>query len=287
MIMKRMPAIVGSVILTALLVGCKATEQTSTSKAVSGGRSAVVSIDRIIAVSTTNSMQRRAALLGVFIAEYISFAETANAAQGALNGIATDDALTMKQNAVTDPDFDLLQAFADALQVDVSDLLNRSQNRQQSLDTYATALTNVGARANQRYGELSRTNDELKTLLRTESKERSDAERALQSAIKSKEFSEAGELQKTVLEKQRAYAETDLKRKEVEDVASTLNSLLTLYQSKIFAIERNREILIAGNRIVDVPGIEELKIIERTKASRTTGRGAGAFDSLFQGTGLK
>lgn len=280
--------IVGSVIVTALLAGCgTTTDMSTTSQTVSGGRSALVSIDRIIAVSTRNSMQRRAALLGVFIAEYISFAETANAAQGALNGIATDAVLTMKQNSVTDPDFDLLQAFADALQVDVSDLLNRSQDRQQSLDTYVTALTNVGARANERYGALSRTDDELKSLLRTESKERSDAERALQSAIKLKEFSQAGELQKTVLEKQRVYAETDLKRKQVEDVASTLNSLLTLYQSKIVAIEQNREILIAGNRIVDVPGIEELKIIERTKASRTTGRGAGAFDSLFQGTGLK
>ncbi len=279
-----------SVALLSLLIlaGCGSGNDVSEEKIqVSGGRSALFSIDRLIADSTKLQVSRRAALLGVFITEYISFAQTAMAAQGALTGIAVDQHLMQAQHTVTDPDFNLLQAFADALEVDVSDLLNRSADREQALTAYTTALTNVAARSNDRYQELSIAEDELKALLRTQGKERTDAERALKNAIKDKEFSQAGELQKTVLEKQKLYAETDLKRKQTEDVLSTLNTLLTLYKEKILAIRQNREILISGNRIVDVPGIEDLKIIERQKkTSRTQRKTGNEFDSLFEGTGL-
>lgn len=279
-----------SVALLSLLIlaGCSSGKDVAEEKIqVSGGRSALFSIDRLIADSTKLQVSRRAALLGVFITEYISFAQTAMAAQGALTGIAVDQHLMQAQHTVTDPDFNLLQAFADALEVDVSDLLNRSADREQALSAYTTALTNVAARSNDRYQELSIAEDELKALLRTQGKERTDAERALKNAIKDKEFSQAGELQKTVLEKQKLYAETDLKRKQTEDVLSTLNTLLTLYKEKILAIRQNREILISGNRIVDVPGIEDLKIIERQKkTSRTQRKTGNEFDSLFEGTGL-
>ncbi len=271
-----------------ILIGCSSGNDGTKEKIqVSGGRSALFSIDRLIADSTKLQISRRAALLGVFVTEYISFAQTAMAAQGALTGIAVDQHLMQVQHTVTDPDFNLLQAFADALEVDVSDLLNRSTDREQALSAYTTALTNVAARSNDRYQELSIAEDELKALLRTQGKERTDAERALKNAIKDKEFSQAGELQKTVLEKQKIYAETDLKRKQTEDVLSTLNTLLTLYKEKILAIRQNREILISGNRIVDVPGIEDLKIIERQKKNSRTQRKTGnEFDSLFEGAGL-
>ncbi|MSR67789.1 hypothetical protein EXS65_03130 [Candidatus Peribacteria bacterium] len=250
---------------------------------ISGGRSAIFAIDPLIALSTKLQMQRSAALLGVFIAEYISFSQTALASQGALTGIAVDQQIMVAGHTITDPDYDLLQAFGDALQVDIADLLNRSTDRQQTLDAYTRSLTNVASRSNGRYRELSGALEELKTLLRTQSKERSDADRALQNAIRAKDFSEAGELQKTVIEKQQAYSETDLKRKQTEDILETFASLLTLYGEKNQAIRQNREILIAGNRIVDVPGIEELQIIQRQKGSRRSGRGADQFQSLFEG----
>lgn len=284
--MKSMTKILtASFLLT--LAGCGMTSTSdSDTVSVSGARSAVFAIDQLIVTSTKQQLTRSAALLGVFVSEYISFTETAIAAQGAINGIAVDDLLIRRAQSVTDPDYELLQAFADALQVDVADLLNRSTNRQESLDAYVVSLKNVARRSNERYAELTGTVDTLKSLLRTQGKERSDAERALQSAIRKKEFSDAGNLQKTVTEKEQAYAETDLKRKQAEHIVDTLNSLLTLYRQKIRAIESNREILIAGNRIVDVPGIEELKIIERAKKTGSAGRKADAFQDLFEGTGL-
>lgn len=270
-----------------ILAACGSDTNSDSEKGqVSGGRSALFTIDQLIVTSTKLQVSRRAALLGIFVTEYISFVQTAMAAQGALTGIAVDQYLMVSNQTITDPDFALLQAFADALEVDVSDLLNRSPDREQALTAYTTALTNVAARSNDRYQALTIAETELKNLLRTQGKERTDAERVLKNAVRNKEFSQAGELQKTVLETQKVYAETDLKRKQTEDILSTLSTLLTLYKEKSLAINQNREILIAGNRIVDVPGVEELNIIERQKRGKTQRKDGNEFNSLFEGTGL-
>ncbi len=270
-----------------LLAGCGA-KKVSTPVPTDGARSAILSIDGLMARVASHQMIRPAALLGVFVSEYVSFSVTATAAQGALTGVAIDHQITDAQRSVTDPDFDLLQAFADALQVDTADLLNRSTDRQQTLDVYTTSLTNVATRANQRFKELSGSHDQLKEISRTQAKELSVAERELKNAVSKKQFGDTGELQKTVLEKQRAFSETDLKRKQTENVIDTMEKMLTLYGQKILAIQQNREVLIAGNRVVDVPGIEELQIIQRQKGStRPSGKQGEKFDTLFQESGLR
>ena len=154
---------------------------------------------------------RRAALLGLFVSEYLSIAPTAVAAESALIGVGTQVKIYSVQSTVQDPDFELLQAFADALQVDVADLLNRSTDRREALDAYRTALNNVGTRSNDRYKELSSILDEVQANIRLLSNERSTAERDLKNALKEKDFSSAGEKQKAVNETQAAYAEADLK----------------------------------------------------------------------------
>ena len=250
---------------------------------VSGGLSAVRSIDLLVSQSTRGFMIRKAALLGVFVSEYISFSSTALAAQGGLTGIAVDTQIIDAQHSVTDPDFDLLQAFADALQVDVADLLNRSTDRQKTLDTYATALSNVANRANERFKELTGSLEEINETLRAQNRELSTAQSDLNKAISNKDFSDAGEKQKILLDAQEAEAETDLKRKQTEQVVRTFDTLLTLYGEKILAIQKNREVLIAGNKVVDVPGIEDLKILERQRTPTRPGGGGGQFDGLFEG----
>jgi transcriptional regulator with XRE-family HTH domain len=248
-----------------------------------GARSGVFVTDQLTTTMTSPSVVRKSALLGIFVSEYLSFSSEMLSSRGGLLGVSVQDILMGKQSTVSDPDYELLQAFADALQVDVADLLNRSTDRQQALDAYLTALENVGKRANQRYEELSSLLEQLKTELRAQGKVQSDAQRALKKAIADKQFTEASDLQKALTKAQEEYAETDLKRKQTEDIVSTLDSLLTLFGEKLVAIQGNREILIAGNRIVDVPGIEELKIIERKSRTSTSRRKGGAFNSLFEG----
>lgn len=250
-----------------------------------GGISGVMSVDAI--ASKAQGLGRRsAALLGIFVSEYVSVAPAAMAAEGALNGIGVQMQIAIAQNTVQDPDFDLLQAFADALQVDVQDMLNRSTDRQQALDIYSNALRNVASRANDRFKELSSTLDELKDELRTLGKERSNADRDVKTALRNKDFTDAGEKQRILNDAQAAYAEKDLTRKQVEQLVTTLDSLLTIYGQKFLAIQSNREILISGAKVVDVPGIEDLKIIQKSTGAGSTSRTKNSFDQLFEGAPL-
>lgn len=269
-----------SLVITSVLSGCAA-EQPKTLP-VSGGISALFPVDSLSKQTALSPVVRNAAPLGLFVAEYLSTIPAANATQAGLQGIQAQYEIIKKQQTISDPDFELIQAFADALQVDVPDLLNRSMDRQAALDAYSQSLTNVATRSNERYKELSTYLDELTATSRTQSKERTIAERDLAKAMSNKDFSSAGELQKTVLEKQQAFADTDLKRQQTDDMVTTFDRLLTLFGQKILAIQQNREILIAGNKVVNVPGIEELKILEKGSASsRKSGDSGKFFEGLF------
>jgi hypothetical protein len=265
-----------------MLAGCgKATVPMK----VSGGRSGIYSTDSLASQMAQAARSRRAALLGLFVAEYLANAPAVIAAQGGINGIVVQQMIIAKQQTVADPDFDLIQAFGDALQVEVPDLLNRSVDRQLALDTYAEALTNVATRANDRFKELNVLLDDLTLTSRQQNKEKSAAERELKKAMDSKDFTDAGEKQKLVLEKAQAFADTDLQLKQTQNVVNTLNKFLTLYGQKILAIQQNREVLISGNKVVSVPGIDQLKLIEKAPTTRTpSARGGSTFDSLFEDT---
>lgn len=146
-------------------------------------------------------------------------------------------------------------------------------------------MTNVAERANERFKELSSVQEELADLLRSQKKEKTTAEKDVKQALKVKDFTQAQELQKTLLEKESAYADTTLKKSQVDDIVSMLDQLLNLYGQKILAIQKNREALIVGVKVVDVPGIDDLQLIERIK--KKSSRSNGSFDTLFQGTGLQ
>lgn len=277
----RIAASAGTVVMTcAVLLSACGSKDDSPLPKTSGGLSGVQTIDALVNVTSSPTAARKAAQLGVYVSEYLTMVPTAMASESALQGIGAQMQIVISQQTILDPDYDLLQAFGDALQVDVADLLNRSTDRQQALETYTEALTNVATRANDRFKELRSQLAELKTLASNQNKERGVADRELKNAIKNKDFDAAGEKQKTLTDLQAAFAETDLKRKQVQSLVDTLEDLLTLYGKKILAIQQNREALIAGVKVIDVPGADELQVLEKKRASRRTNSRDG-YDSLF------
>lgn len=235
----------------------------------------------LLTTSTVNGQRtaRNPALLGVFVTEYLTTAPSAMAAESAVLGVGAQAQILYAQQTIQDPDYDLLQAFGDALQVDVAELLNRSVDRQEVLETYTHALTNVATRSNDRLKELSSQLEELKKLATVQNHDRSLAEREMQKALKDKDFNSAGERQKKLSELQALYAETDLKRKQIQSLKDTFDDLLTLYGKKILAIQQNREALIAGIKVIDVPGADELQVLEKRRTTRM--QSGDGYDPLF------
>lgn len=278
----RIAASAGTVVMTcAVLFSACGSKDASPLPKTSGGLSAVLTIDALVNQTSSPTAARKAAQLGIYVSEYLTMVPTAMASESALQGIGAQMQIVISQQTILDPDYDLLQAFGDALQVDVADLLNRSTDRQQALETYTEALTNVATRANDRFKELTSQLAELKTLSSSQNKDRSAADRELKNAIKNKDFDAAGEKQKALTDFQAAAAETDLKRKQVQSLVDTLEDLLTLYGKKILAIQQNREALIAGVKVIDVPGADELQVLEKKRATRRKNSRDG-YDSLFE-----
>ncbi|HRH92965.1 MAG TPA: hypothetical protein PKV72_00360 [Candidatus Peribacteria bacterium] len=264
----------GLLLLTLVACGAKppATGSTTQTERVSGGRSGVFVVDTLVANSADARKTRRAALLGVFVSHFLSNSPTA-IVNGGIQGITVQTAIFEKQSSVSDPDFDLIQAFADALQVDVLDLLNRSLDRQATLDVYYTSLENVAQRANTRLAELMAADDTQTEELRALNRERADLDRELRNATNDKDYLLANEKQKALNEKERQISEAELKLDQIKNVSQTLEDLMKLYGDKSLAIQENREPLIAGTKVVDLPGTLDLKILERPngRSSGTTG----------------
>lgn len=281
MMKKRLMHSTGTIITLCFLLSACSAKQKTTMAPANGALSAIQTIDGL----TTNTAirpttKRNPALLGVFVSEYLTTAPSAVAAESALLGVGAQAQILYAQQTIQDPDYKLLQAFGDALQVDVAELLNRSTDRQEVLETYTQALTNVATRSNDRFKELSSQLEELRKQASIQNHDRSLADRELHKALKDKDFESAGERQKKLTELQAVYAETDLKRRQVQSLKDTLDDLLTLYGKKILAIQQNREALIAGIKVIDVPGADELQVLEKKRASRTTNRAEG-YDPLF------
>lgn len=273
----------GLLLLTLSACGAKpAVPDQSGASRTSGGRSGVFVVDTLVQNSADAGKTRRAALLGVFVSHFISTSPTAIVNSG-IGGIAVQNMIFQKQNSVTDPDFDLIQAFADALQVDVLDLLNRSLDRQATLDIYVDSLNNIAERANNRLNELVEAQSVQKEALRELSRERSELERELRNATSDKDYLLANEKQKLLNDKEREFSEAELELNQVETVMQTLEDLLALYSDKILAIQENREPLIAGTKVVDLPGTSGLNILERRGGSSGTFGGSNTRSSGTSG----
>lgn len=278
--MKRSTRSVGALTVLTLLFAACGKADTPSESSVTGGISAVMSIDKVLNTADTSvHALRSAALLGVQVAEYISMTPTVVVASG-IAGVEVTSLMHSAESTITDPDFKLLAAFSEALSVDVAELLNRSQDRREQLDVYAEALTNVATRANDRYKELRSIEEQATTDLRSLKKELSTAEREVKNATSEKDFSLASEKQKIVLDLQKQIADKELQVDQTSDIVDQLADMLELYGEKILAIQRNREALILGVQVIDVPGVEELQLIKREKTTRRTNR-QGLFDGLF------
>lgn len=217
-------------------------------------------------------LSRPGALLGIYLAEFLSRG-TSILVSSAISGIDAQTALAQGNEPGTqDEDFVLLQAFADALQVDIAELLNTSPDREASLNKYVEALRNVGTRAQQRFDELEIALDTVKKQVRDQRKVVSQINRELRDAIEEKDFSQAGELNQSLSTEQEKLSELELESDKTEQIHDTLEELIDIYEERLFAIESNRLALLAGVKVVDVPGAEDLDILETpTRREREEG----------------
>jgi cysteinyl-tRNA synthetase len=172
-----------------------------------------------------------------------------------------------------DDTFALLQELGTVLQVSVPDILNRSTDRSATLTEYSTALRNITERAQSTAEDLQIYQKSLKAEEKTQRTTLNDLQKRYDKAIKAIDFATAASLQKTLNEAQTALSQTQSKGKETTSTLEAYTSLLEVSMKRLQAIDQNREILVAGLKVIEVPGIEDLGILEQLKKSRNLGTG--------------
>ncbi len=216
-------------------------------------------------------VRRPSAPLGIYTAVFLSSGGF-YVASGAVNAAIAQVKLTGRPSQdVIDTNFALLQEFDTVLQVDIADLLNRSQDRAETLDAYLEGLTNITERARQRMFDMDQY---LETLQKTQKDQRSSVstiDRAARDALKNQDYVLAGEKQQELGKVQADLGKTEADLKQQKQVRSSYDDLLELADRRIKAIEENREVLIAGLKVNNVPGADALGILEGGTTTRRSG----------------
>ncbi|MBU0767007.1 hypothetical protein KKF55_04485 [Patescibacteria group bacterium] len=226
---------------------------------VSGAKSSVFSAI-LISSGKSDMPVRPGSPLGMYVSLYLAQQNTLGVIS-ALEGIDSQIRLARADSITEDETFSLLQEYGTILQVNIIDTLNRSIHREDALNKYTLALKQMNMRMQQKRTELDQKLKDTGEKRSGERKEVRDMERSVKSALREKDYATAGPKQQELALLEVALAETESKEKQTKKVLDIVKDLLEVGEERLEAITKNREILIAGLQIVNVPGIEELGIV--------------------------
>ncbi len=219
---------------------------------------------------------RPSAMLGVLTADYLQTGSL-NLIRSALAGVTAQERLNdlnePKANGSGMTIYDLLAEMQTAVNVDVADMLNRSTDRAATLDQYVlqlTAIINKGARVNE---DLTAETASLTEKRKTLQSDISDLSKQQKEATKNNQFQLAGDLQLKLDESQRILDETDRQLQVNKETQKNLGNIGGTAVARRAAIEANREILIAGLTVVDLPQTPYLGILKAGSSSKYSSQG--------------
>lgn len=222
---------------------------------------------------------RPSAPLGVYVGLFLAqngFLPVNGAMQGVVAG---RELMTVDPKKNLEETFALLQEFGAVLGENIPDLLNRSDDRPNTLTLYQQGLQNITERAKRREAELQSALEDLRRRENEASRTIGDIERSLREALEKRDYATSGGLQqeRTVVEDERGRLQTEIN--QTQDILRTFEDLLRIAEKRIDAIQKNREALIAGIKVSDVPGVEDLGVINK-ETERSTRRSNFNFDDL-------
>ncbi|TSC79349.1 MAG: hypothetical protein G01um101425_629 [Candidatus Peregrinibacteria bacterium Gr01-1014_25] len=222
---------------------------------------------------TPQQSVRPAVTIGIYSASTLGL-RSALPLHAVLQGIDAQLKMLPSTDRPTDDAYAILAELGATLEVDITDYLNRSTDRAADLDRYTVTLRQLLKRAGTQHAALTAQADILQTQERDKRRVVNELDRTIRAAVRDKNFAIAGAAQEDIAREKAALAELEAQLDQAEQTASLLEDVMEIGEERLSAIEQNREILVAGLRVVDVPGVEELDLIDgrvRRSGSRRTG----------------
>jgi len=244
-----------------LLVGCGSSgKEESLDFQTSGAKSAIYATLNAQTVQQMFAL-KPSAQLGMYVSMYLGQGSLVNVVS-ALDGIDAQIRLIRANTELgADETFVLLQEYGHILQVDLWDTLNRSANREGTLKEYARSLDTMNTRIEEKITELSVKLEDLKDGRRDQRKVVRDLEREIRRDLKDQNYSSVGESQKDLTKAKSTLAGIQTRESQTDRIRKIFKSLIKVGIERSYAISQNKKALVAGIRVIEVPGIEELGIL--------------------------
>lgn len=223
---------------------------------------------------------RPSAMLGPYVAAFLSL-PLVETSHSAVSGVLAGTAILFEEEGFRDESYALLEELGLALSVDLTDHLNRALDRQMALDAYRDGLVDVATRSHEHVGLLEIRKDDSEAEVREIRREASLIQRGLNDALRAKDYATAGARQAELSRIQGELAVASAGDKELGNIIGLFDDSLEAAAERVAAIDANRDALIAGVSVVDIPGAEDLGVIEQPER----GRRRADPDDVFGPTG--
>ena len=186
----------------------------------------------------------------------------------ALQGI--DSGLAMlPSTAIARDAFVAIAELGTALDVDLWEYLNRSENRAKDLSEYVAILQRLTDEGRIQQAALDVRVDDLNAARRDKRSVVSGVERTIKDAVRERNFALAGSMQEVLIREQAELSKIEVELEQAKSGTDIYDDLLQMSDERLSAIAENREVLIAGLRVTDVPGVENLDILQGKNRRRS------------------
>jgi len=213
---------------------------------------------------------RPSGLLGVYVTHFLLESTTL---RGAVMGIDAQMVLYFGDELEKSESFALLEELGTILQVDVADMLNRSINRGKAFDTYVDSLKEILIDCTDHNEGLKQDYEEISEERRAKRRTAGDLQHDLNVALREQDYTTAGAKQSDLIDAETDLATVEARQEEIESIMDLFEDLIDVGTERVIAMEENREIIIAGLMVVEVPGIDDLGLIKETnRRGRRNGR---------------
>lgn len=245
------------------VAACSATPPAANTPVSGAVEGAYAVLPLIIETSEEIAVTPVGGLLGVHATTFLG-TEATRTIHAALDGVTAVGELARAEDTSSreGTTFQLLEYYGQLLSLDLMDTLNRSQNRAATLNDYVETLRDVTTQVEERKERLEEERDALDDRRREQSRTVAALEREARTALQNNAFERAGSNQEELQKAEAALAQLESQVEERRNLLTLINRLVPTGEERLQAIERNREVLIAGLKVVEVPGIEDLGLIE-------------------------
>lgn len=247
-----------------LLTSCRREEApTVDPSSIRGGRSATSVSVLVAEAKVAGGPGQPAALRGVIASALASESR---------RGTETDSRRGAFDRFNTTDDAALLQRLVTLLTVNVAEMLNRAQDREETLEVYITDATELATFAEERLRVLK---DERERLGQERSRQEAatrELQRDIKESLKKGDSLRVGAHTRELIDRQNVAAQAGAQYSIAKELVEAYEDHVVTLTNRLRAVIANREVLVSGVRVVEIPGVEDLGILE--KGERRRGGGA-------------